>query len=139
MNYFKRVDAQKRTTVLDALLKIQNERGQSTGTSEELIEMVVLLLAHFAEKEEHLLQFIDKTSLAEDVQMENVPPTPCLIVCDPTAGSKNTSLWIVARLRSLIGGFQGSARVQGRDSKAAGDAVAFRLEIGEKIVSEQDM
>ncbi|CAL9705219.1 unnamed protein product [Knipowitschia caucasica] len=84
MNYFKRVDAQKRTTVLDALLKIQNERGQSTGTSEELIEMVVLLLAHFAEKEEHLLQFIDKTSLAEDVQMENVPPTPCLIVCGPS-------------------------------------------------------
>uniref|UniRef100_A0AAV2MHT0 Ig-like domain-containing protein n=1 Tax=Knipowitschia caucasica TaxID=637954 RepID=A0AAV2MHT0_KNICA len=49
---------------------------------DEVIEMVVLLLAHFAEKEEHLLQFMDKTSLAEDVQMENVPPTPCLIVCE---------------------------------------------------------
>lgn len=43
--------------------------------------MVLLLLAHFDEKEEHMFHFIEKTSLAEEVQMESVPPTPCFIVC----------------------------------------------------------
>lgn len=42
---------------------------------------MLLLLAHFDEKEEHLLHFVEKTSLAEEVQMKDVPPTPCLIVC----------------------------------------------------------
>lgn len=43
--------------------------------------MVLLLLAHFDEKEEQLFHFVEKTSLAEKVQMENVSLTPCLIVC----------------------------------------------------------
>ena len=78
LNFFKRVDAHKHKQVLDALLKLQTERGQSTGCSEEVIQMVLLLLAHFDEKEEHLFHFIEKTTLAEEVQMENVPSTPCL-------------------------------------------------------------
>lgn len=81
LNFFKHVDAHKHKQVPDAILKVQTERGQSTGCSEELIQLVLLLLAHFNEKEEHLFHFIEKSSLAEEVQMENVPPTPCLIVC----------------------------------------------------------
>lgn len=81
LNFFKRVDAHKRKQVLDALLKQKTERGQSTVCSEEIIQMVLLLLAHFEEKEEHLFHFVEKTSLAEEVQMKDVPPTPCLIVC----------------------------------------------------------
>lgn len=81
INFFKGVDAHKHKQVLDALLKLQTERGQSTGCSEEVVQMVLLLLAHFNEKEEHLFHFVEKTSLAEEVQMESVPPTPCLIVC----------------------------------------------------------
>ena len=81
LNFFKRVDAHKHKQVLDALLKLETERGQSTGCSEEVIQMVLLLMAHFDEKEQHLFHYVEKTSLAEEVQMENVPPTPCLIVC----------------------------------------------------------
>lgn len=81
LNFFKRVDAHKHKKVLDALLKHQTERDQSTGCSEEVIQMVLLLLAHFDEKEEHLFHFVERTILAEEVQMDNVPPTPCLIVC----------------------------------------------------------
>lgn len=81
LNFLKTVSAQKHKQVLDSLLKLQTERSQSSGCSEELIEMVLLLLAHFGEKEEHLFLYIEKTSLAEEVQMENVPATPCLIVC----------------------------------------------------------
>lgn len=81
LNFVKHVDAHKHKQILDALLKLQTERGQSTGCSEEVIQMVLLLLAHFDEKEEHLFHFVEKTSLAEEIQMENVPPTPCLIVC----------------------------------------------------------
>ena len=81
LNFFKRVDAHKHKQVLDALLKLETERGQSTGCSEEVIQMVLLLMAHFDEKEQHLFHYVEKKSLAEEVQMENVPPTPCLIVC----------------------------------------------------------
>lgn len=81
LNFFRCVDAHKHKQVLDALLKIQHERRQSTGCSEDVIQMVLLLLAYFNEQEEHLFHFIEKTSLAEEVQMENVPPTPCIIVC----------------------------------------------------------
>lgn len=34
LNFFKRVGAQKHKQVLDSLLKIQTDRGQSTGCSE---------------------------------------------------------------------------------------------------------
>lgn len=81
LNFFKQIDAQKHKRVLGSLLKIQTDRGQSTGCSEEVIQLVLLLLAHFGEKEEHMFHFIEKTSLSEEVQMESVPPTPCLIVC----------------------------------------------------------
>ncbi|XP_076129541.1 uncharacterized protein LOC143118223 [Alosa pseudoharengus] len=97
LNFFKHVDAHKHKKVLDVLLKIQNERGQSTGCSEEVIQMVLLLLAHFDEKEEHLLHYIEKTSLAEDVQMENVPPTPCLIVCGSSCFAAETFMLSIDR------------------------------------------
>lgn len=80
LNVFKCRGAQKNKQVLDSLLKIQIT-GQSTGCSKEDIEMVLLLLGHFDEKEEHMFHFIEKMSLAEEVQMESVPLTPCLIVC----------------------------------------------------------
>lgn len=58
--------------------------------------MVLLLLAHFDEKEEHMLHFIEKTSIAEDVQMENAPPTTCLFVCgkyvEPSLQAFSTSI-----------------------------------------------
>lgn len=77
LNFFKCVDAHKRKQVLDALLKQQTEKGPSTGCSEEVIQMVLLLLAHFDEKEEHLFHFVEKTSLAEEVHQH--PALLCVV------------------------------------------------------------
>lgn len=71
----------KANEVQNALLKLQTERGQSSGCSQEVIEMLLLLLAHFDEKEKLLFHCVETTSLAEDVQMEKVPPTHFIIVC----------------------------------------------------------
>uniref|UniRef100_A0AAY4B042 Uncharacterized protein n=1 Tax=Denticeps clupeoides TaxID=299321 RepID=A0AAY4B042_9TELE len=90
LNFLKCVDAQKHKQVLNALLKLQTERGRSSGCSEELVEMVLLLLAHFGEKEERLFHCIEMTSLPGEVQMENVPPTPCIIVCGSSCFAAKT-------------------------------------------------
>lgn len=65
LNFLEHVDAQKHKQVLKAFLKIQTDRGQSTGCPEEIIQIVLLLLAHFGEKEEHIFHLVEKTSLAE--------------------------------------------------------------------------
>lgn len=77
LNFLKTVSARKQKQVLESLLKIQTGEGRSSGCT----EMVLLLLAYFGEKEENMFHFVEKTSLAEEVEMEAVPATPCLIVC----------------------------------------------------------
>ncbi|XP_032417636.1 uncharacterized protein LOC116722746 isoform X2 [Xiphophorus hellerii] len=77
VNFLKTVFAQKEKQVLESLLKLASEKGQSSGCT----EMILLLLAFFGEKEEHMFHYVEKTSLAEEVEMEDVPATPCLIVC----------------------------------------------------------
>lgn len=67
----------KDKTSLESLLKLKTENGQSSGCT----EMVLLLLAYFGEKEENMFHYVEKTTLAEEVEMEDVPATPCLIVC----------------------------------------------------------
>lgn len=81
LNFLKSVDAQKHKQVLDALIKFQTERGQLDGCSEDLIQMVLLLLAHFGEKEENLFHCVEETCLAQEVELEKLPATPCIIVC----------------------------------------------------------
>ncbi|KAK3523344.1 hypothetical protein QTP86_029859 [Hemibagrus guttatus] len=55
-------------------------RGQRNGCSEDVKYMILLLLSYFDEKEE-LLHYVEETSLAKDVELENLPVTPCIIVC----------------------------------------------------------
>ncbi|XP_057202557.1 uncharacterized protein LOC130561914 [Triplophysa rosa] len=45
--------------------------------------MILLPLSCFDEKEE-LLHYVEETSLAKDVELENLPVTPCIIVCGPS-------------------------------------------------------
>ncbi|KAM9770937.1 uncharacterized protein LOC133168493 [Syngnathus typhle] len=90
LNFFKNVDAQKRKQVLDALLKFQTELGHLDGCSQDLVKMVLLLLAHFGEKEENLLQYVEETCLAQEVQIEKLPATPCIIVCGSCCFSADT-------------------------------------------------
>lgn len=75
------MSAQKQKQVMESLLKVQADRSQCSGQSSGCIEMVLLLLSHFGEKEEHLFCYVEETSLAEEIQMEDVPATPCVIVC----------------------------------------------------------
>ncbi|MED6281944.1 hypothetical protein CHARACLAT_027041 [Characodon lateralis] len=75
LNFLKTVFAQKEIEVLESLLKLANEKGRSSGCTE------MIFLAFFDEKEEHMFHYVEKTSLAEEVEMEDVPATPCLIVC----------------------------------------------------------
>ncbi|XP_025755308.1 uncharacterized protein LOC109194489 isoform X2 [Oreochromis niloticus] len=90
LKFLKYVDAQKHKQVLNAVLKLQTERGQFSGCLQEVIEMMLLLLAHFDEKEELLFHCVEMTSLAEDVQMEKVPPTPFIIVCGSSCFAAET-------------------------------------------------
>lgn len=52
------------------------------------VEMLLLLLSYFDEKEESLFFYVDDTCLAEEVQLEQVPLTPALIVCGKYASNK---------------------------------------------------
>ncbi|KAF6736314.1 hypothetical protein FQA47_007720 [Oryzias melastigma] len=90
LKFLRYVDAQKRKQVLDALLKLQTEKGQSNRCSQEVNEMLLLLLAHFGEKEQLLFRCVEMTSQAEDVEMDDVPPTPFIIVCGSSCFSAET-------------------------------------------------
>ncbi|XP_054915752.1 uncharacterized protein LOC129379148 isoform X1 [Poeciliopsis prolifica] len=74
--FFTNLD-KKAERILNSLFKLASEKGQSSGCT----EMILLLLAFFGEKEEQMFHYVEKTSLAEEVEMEDVPATPCLIVC----------------------------------------------------------
>ncbi|XP_041955057.1 uncharacterized protein LOC121713999 [Alosa sapidissima] len=43
--------------------------------------MVLLLLSYFNEKEENLFHYVKETCLANEVHVEGLPVTPCIIVC----------------------------------------------------------
>ncbi len=56
-------------------------RGLQSGCSDDVIEMILLLLSYFDEKEESMFFHVEDTCLAEEVQLEQVPLTPVVIVC----------------------------------------------------------
>ncbi|XP_046708111.1 uncharacterized protein LOC124387662 isoform X2 [Silurus meridionalis] len=49
------------------------------------------------EKEELLLHYVEEMSLAKDVELENLPVTPCVIVCGRFCYAAVRSVW-TARL-----------------------------------------
>ncbi|TWW53151.1 hypothetical protein D4764_0245150, partial [Takifugu flavidus] len=54
---------------------------QQSGCSEDVKEMLLLLLSYFDEKEESMFFHVDDTCLAEEVELGQVPLTPTIIVC----------------------------------------------------------
>lgn len=46
------------------------------GCSEDLKDMVLLLLTYFDEKEENLFHYVEETCLANEVNVESLPPIP---------------------------------------------------------------
>ncbi|KAM8729082.1 uncharacterized protein AB9X84_026423 [Acanthopagrus schlegelii] len=73
--------ANKSKRILQAVTKLEILRGQLEGCSEDVKDMVLLLLSYFDEKEENLFHYVEQTCLAKEVQVESLPVTPCIIVC----------------------------------------------------------
>ena len=42
---------------------------------------VLMLLSHFKEDHARMFHMIDKTCIADEVQREHLPATPCIVVC----------------------------------------------------------
>nr|XP_008294160.1 PREDICTED: uncharacterized protein LOC103367799 [Stegastes partitus] len=90
LHFLKNADAQKCKKVLDTLIKFQTERGELDGGSQDITQMVLLLLAHFGEQEDSLFHTVEETCLAREVQMEKLPATPCFIECASLQGSSSS-------------------------------------------------
>lgn len=81
LDFMRTICADKSKRVLQAVTKLEILRGQLDGCSEDVKDMVLLLLSYFDEKEENLFHYVEQTCLAKEVQVESLPVTPCIIVC----------------------------------------------------------
>ncbi|XP_047447616.1 uncharacterized protein LOC125012055 [Mugil cephalus] len=80
-DYLTTVCVNKSKKFLQNYARLQRMRGPQSGCSDDVIEMVLLLLSYFDEKEEFMFFHVEDTCLAEEVQLEQVPLTPAVIVC----------------------------------------------------------
>ena len=81
LNFLKTVGAEKKTKVMQAAEKLEVMRCQTEGCSEDLKDVVLLLLAYFDEKEEVMFQYVKESYPVEDEEVDKLPATPCIIVC----------------------------------------------------------
>lgn len=81
LNYITTVCVNKSKTFLQTYGRLQRMRGQQSGCSDDVKEMLLLLLSYFDEKEESMFFYVEDTCLPEEVQLEQVPLTPAIIVC----------------------------------------------------------
>ncbi|XP_076875209.1 uncharacterized protein LOC143525314 isoform X2 [Brachyhypopomus gauderio] len=81
LDFMRTICSDKNKRVLQTVMKLTFLRGQLEGCSEDVKDMVLLLLSYFREKEETLLHYVEETCLAHEVQVESLPVTPCIIVC----------------------------------------------------------
>ncbi|XP_039477037.1 uncharacterized protein LOC120443128 [Oreochromis aureus] len=81
LDFMRNTCADKSKRVLQAVTKLQILRGQLQGCSEDVKDMVLLLLSYFDEREENLFRHVEQTCLGHEIQMESLPVTPCIIVC----------------------------------------------------------
>lgn len=89
LDFMQTICVDKSKQVLQAVTKMKILRGQLEGCSKDMKDMVLLLLSYFNEKEENLFHYVEDTCLAEEVQVENLPLTPCIIVCSKLIFSFN--------------------------------------------------
>ncbi len=80
-NYMNTVCMNKSRKFLQAVTKYKVMRGELSGCSEGLKDMVLLLLSYFDEKEDAMFCYVGDTCLAEEVQMDQVPLTRTIVVC----------------------------------------------------------
>ncbi|XP_070403802.1 uncharacterized protein [Nothobranchius furzeri] len=90
LNYMTTVCAKKSKKFLQTYARLQRMRGQQSGCSDDVKELVLLLLSYFDEKEEFLFFYVDNTSLPEEVQLEQMPLTPTIVVCGQSCYSSRS-------------------------------------------------
>ncbi|XP_043955131.1 uncharacterized protein LOC122821358 [Gambusia affinis] len=81
LNYMNTVCVNKNKRFFQAQTKLKMLKGELDGYSEDVKELMLLLLCYFNENEEAMFFCVEDTCLAEEVQMENVSLTPTIIVC----------------------------------------------------------
>lgn len=81
LDFLKTVAVNKSRKFNQAAAKLQLMRGEHRGSSEDVTEMVLLLLAYFDDKEDVLFQYVDNTCLAGKVDVDQFPLTPTIVVC----------------------------------------------------------
>ncbi|XP_057183314.1 uncharacterized protein LOC130549994 [Triplophysa rosa] len=81
LNFLKTVGGDRKKQVLQAAAKLEVMRGQIEGCSEDFKDMVLLLLAYFDDKEEMMFHYVEECCSVEDVELDKLPATPCIIVC----------------------------------------------------------
>lgn len=82
LNYMSTVCMSKNKKFLQAAMRVKMLRGaELSGCSEDVKEMLLLLLAYFGERDEMMLYTVEDTCLAGEVQMDKLPLTPTIIVC----------------------------------------------------------
>ena len=65
LNYLKTVAVNKSKTLIQAFTKIQLMAREHTGPSDTVLEMVLLLLSYFNEKEDMMFTYVEDTCLAD--------------------------------------------------------------------------
>ncbi|KAF6738297.1 hypothetical protein FQA47_016967, partial [Oryzias melastigma] len=79
--YFNTECVKKSKTFQQALLKFKVMRGQQGDCSADVMEMVLLLLSYFNEKEEAMFCHVDDVCLPEEVKADELNLTPTIVVC----------------------------------------------------------
>ncbi|KAL3991768.1 octopamine receptor beta [Sarotherodon galilaeus] len=82
---------------------LQRIRGPQSGCSDDVKEMVLLLLSYF--EEEYMVFHVEDTCLADEVQLEQVPLTPTTIVCGQSCYSSRRYMLSIDRISTNISSF----------------------------------
>ncbi|KAI9532935.1 hypothetical protein NQZ68_027404 [Dissostichus eleginoides] len=97
LNYMNTVAVYKSKRLLQALTKFKVMRGELSGCSEDVKDMVLLLLSYFDEKEDTMFCYVEDTCLAGEVQMDQVQLTPTIVVCGRSCYSSKRYMLSVDR------------------------------------------
>lgn len=81
LDYMNTVCVNKNKKSLQALTKFKMIRGELSGCSENVKEMVLLQLSYFDEKEDMMFCYVEDTCLTGEVQVDKVHLTPTIVVC----------------------------------------------------------
>ncbi|KAG5278164.1 hypothetical protein AALO_G00095900 [Alosa alosa] len=100
LDYMTTVCVNKSKRFLQNYARLQRMRGPQSGCSDDVIEMILLLLSYFDEKEESMFFHVEDTCLVEEVQLEQVPLTPTIIVCGQSCYS--STRYMLSLDRNLI-------------------------------------